>query len=178
MLREQGMYYDNINPSAYKNFGATGYGQGFYKQEFNEDMRPTTASTEAYKFDQTGFDVNDREDQYEQTNFNLNDREEEEEDFDVNERAEEDFDANDRADDDFDVNNRSEEPEFVEQSTSTAATVSAEENKKVIKNPEDRVIRSTGVYNYEAFMEKAGGSPNVNRFITYRKLKNCPKTRK
>jgi hypothetical protein len=166
MIRDLGMYHDNINPTGYKNFGATGYGQGFYEQGFNEGVRPGTALPDANdRFEQTGFDVNDRE----------------EEDFGVNDREDEHFDVNDRADDDFEANDRFDDVEVPEQSASTVATVStasAEEDKPVVKNLEERKITSTGVYNYEDFMEKPGGSPYVDQFITYRNMKNSPKKRR
>jgi hypothetical protein len=166
MLKEQGIHYDNIAPYHHKNFQATSYGQGFNKPGLDEDTRPMTE--QEHEFEQTGFDVNDREDPYEQTDFNLNDREEEE--YDANERTGGNFDVNDRADDDFDVNERTgfdvngrlEEPLLPEQSTSTVPTVAVEENKRVVKDPEDRVIKSTGVYDIEAFMDKMGGASNVN----------------
>eukprot|EP00826_Nyctotherus_ovalis_P025427 TRINITY_DN1970_c0_g1_i11.p3 TRINITY_DN1970_c0_g1~~TRINITY_DN1970_c0_g1_i11.p3 ORF type:complete len:184 (+),score=62.81 TRINITY_DN1970_c0_g1_i11:1263-1814(+) len=177
MLREHGMHYDNVNPLTYKNLGATNYAQPFYKGGLEGDMRPTTASVTGHGFDQTNFDVNDREDYdaYEQTNFNVNDREEE----DCNQyEATANFDVNERADDDFDTY----EPTGVDANEGvgtegdlgmqTAPTVGttqeakasakpAEENKKAATRPEDRVIKSTGKYDLDAFIEKMGGAANV-----------------
>lgn len=125
MLKEYGMYYDNVNPAMHRDLRATNYATPFYKPQLDDDdTRPTTASGREKVFGQTGFDLNDRSeegyDAYEQTGFDANDREDNidvnektggpfdvndrEEEFDPNERT--GFDVNDRDDDDFDVNDR------------------------------------------------------------------------
>lgn len=81
MFKDQGMYYDKISPAPYRQLGATSYGQPFHKPGLDGDV-------EEDNFEQTGFDPNDREEDFlGQTEANFNDRADDEEDYEFNQRA-------------------------------------------------------------------------------------------
>lgn len=110
MFKDQGMYYDRINPAAYRQLGATSYNQPFHKPGLDGDM-------EEDNFEQTGFDPNDREeDTFGQTEANFNDRADDEEDYEFNQRADGDYQEPEPE------TNTVEEPPH-EQTTSTATSV-------------------------------------------------------